>query len=402
MDAQKKKIFGNTLYTIGGALVLNGVLQLFVYPKLNARLGAEALGTMIYMMGLINILGPSVGQALNNSRLVVRRTHEVTNGDYDVTLLFFTAVGLAVIAVLARTSLPDAGTVFIMALTGLLTVFRFYGDVEYRMSLNYRRYFIYYSAAGTGYLIGYLIFLLTGNWYFIFLVGEALALAYLSLKGTVFKDFFRTGPGFKIVEVKGLTLVLSYLITNTTFNIDRLVLKNMIGGTAVTEYYVASLIGKTLVLLVAPVNTIIISYLTKEKKALGKSRFLKFSGAGLLVAAAFFGVCEAATPVFIRLFYTDLAEATAPYITVINLTQILSVLSAYLFILVLTFTEARWQLILQCAHLVLLALLVFTMTGSGGLMGFSCAVLIANTFRIAAVLVLGLLKAGRTKEVVCK
>ena len=32
------KIARNTLYTIGGALVLNGVLQLLIYPQLAARL----------------------------------------------------------------------------------------------------------------------------------------------------------------------------------------------------------------------------------------------------------------------------------------------------------------------------------------------------------------------------
>ncbi len=398
MEKQKKIIFGNTLYTIGGALVLNGVLQLFVYPKLNARMGAEAVGTMIYIMGLINILGPSAGQALNNSRLVVRRRYEVENGDYNCLLLFFSVIGIAVLILLAGNAIPDVFSGFLLFAVSLFTVFRFYGDVEYRMSLNYRQYFLYYSIAGAGYLLGYLIYLETNNWYFIFLTGEALSLLFVGSTGTIFRNFFRRSRNFKIVCARGSMLVLSYLITNITFNIDRLVLKNMIDGTAVTEYYVASLIGKTLVLLVAPVNTIIISYLTREKKVFLRSRFLKFSGLGLLAAAVFFAVCEFATPLFIRLFYPDLAGVTAPYITIVNLTQILSVLSAYLFIIVLTFTEEKWQLILQCGHLALLTALVLPLTAACGLMGFSAAVLAANAVRVGAVLILGLLKAGKDKS----
>lgn len=48
-------------------------------------------------------------------------------------------------------------------------------------------------------------------------------------------------------------------------NMDRLVIKQILGNEQVTQYYVVSLIGKTLVLLIAPINTIVISYLTKER-----------------------------------------------------------------------------------------------------------------------------------------
>lgn len=75
--------------------------------------------------------------------------------------------------------------------------------------------------------------------------------------------------------------MFSYLITNLTLNIDRLALEHMIGHLAVTQYYVTSLIGKTLVLLVAPVNTIIISYLTRNRREWAGSSSLCLPGSGL-------------------------------------------------------------------------------------------------------------------------
>ena len=193
---------------------------------------------------------------------------------------------------------------------------------------------------------------------------------------------------------RGSILVLSYLVTNTTLNIDRLVLKNTLGGTAVTQYYVVSLIGKTLVLFIAPINTIIISYLTREKAALGRKRFLTFAGAGLLVSFAFFLCCQIATPIFIRLFYPDLYDSTRQLVTVVNISQILSMLSAYLFILVLTFTGEKWQLALQTGHLIVLFIAIYIAIGSGSLLTFSVAVLAANAIRIAAVLILGFVKSS--------
>lgn len=33
-ETQKKQILGNTVYTMGGMLLMNGVLQLLIYPLL--------------------------------------------------------------------------------------------------------------------------------------------------------------------------------------------------------------------------------------------------------------------------------------------------------------------------------------------------------------------------------
>lgn len=393
-EKKKKKIASNTAYTIAGALVLNGVLQLFVYPRLNAEMGAESIGTVLYLMAFVNILGPSIGQAMNNSRLVLRRDHEVTNGDYDLGLLLFGAVGICVSLVMARGSLGDAGTAAAVALVILVTIFRYYGDVEYRLSLNYRNYFIYYTACGAGYAVGYGVYRLTGRWVVIFLAGEACALLYVAVTGDVFRRFFRRSVNFGLVLGRGATLTVSYFLTNLTLNIDRLVLQNQVGAEAVTQYYVASLIGKTLVLFIAPVNTIMISYLTREKTTLDRRQFLRFAGMGIGVGAVFFLLCQIGTPIFVRLFYPDLAASTRGIYTVVNLTQILAMLSAYLFILVLTFAEEKWQLILQGLHLAILLVLVFTMT-KGSIRGFSYAVLIANSLRILAVLTLGGIKARK-------
>ena len=60
---KQKKIVSNTAYTIGGALLMNGVLQVLVYPLLNRFMGSDQLGELLYLMGLVAILCPSVGQA---------------------------------------------------------------------------------------------------------------------------------------------------------------------------------------------------------------------------------------------------------------------------------------------------------------------------------------------------
>lgn len=392
---QGKQILGNTAYTMGGMLLMNGVLQLAVYPLFNARMGQAQLGNVLYIMGLVSILCPSVGQALNTSRLVVRRTCQVSNGDYDRLLLLFAGVG-GVIAILGSGSFVGGfGSMALTLILVLFTAFRYYGDVEYRLNLNYKRYFIYYALTAAGYLAGYGLYRLTGNWFLVFLTGEGAALAYVGITGNVFKNFWKKSEYFRTACMRGFFLTISYLITNTTLNMDRLALKHLVGNEAVTWYYVVSLIGKTMVLLVAPINTIVISYLTRRERTLNRKEFTLAAGAGFLVSLLFFLCCQIGTPLFVRIFYPDLYESVRSLVTVVNLTQVLALYSAFLFILVLTFTDETWQLILQGAHLVIMAALVLIFTVRGGITGFAWAALTANALRVAAVIILGYGKIRR-------
>ena len=45
---QKKGIAVNTLYTMGGLLFMNAVLQIVITPLLNRMMGAEQLGGLVH------------------------------------------------------------------------------------------------------------------------------------------------------------------------------------------------------------------------------------------------------------------------------------------------------------------------------------------------------------------
>lgn len=382
---------------MGGLIFMNAVLQIVITPLLNRVMGAEQLGGLLYITGLIAIVCPSVGQALNTSRLVVRRNYAVTNGDYDWILLVFGAIGSGVALWMSRNSLESIPMAIGAFLLFMFTVFRYYGDVEYRLNLNYKRYFIYYLLIGLGYLAGFGVYYVTGQWVWIYLIGEGAALLFVGLTGSVFHQFFQRSQYFSTALGRGFFLIMSYLITNTTMNMDRLVIKQVLGNEQVTWYYVVSLIGKTLVLLIAPINTIVISYLTKRKELLTRSQFGKAVLAGGGVSLVFFLACQVGTPLFVWLFYRNLYDSVKGLVTAVNLAQILGLFSAFLFILVLTFTDEKWQLWIQLAHFAVLLVTSVLAARVYGMIGFAGASLGANSLRVAAVIILGLVKAGKDK-----
>ena len=70
---QKKGIAVNTLYTMGGLLFMNAVLQIVITPLLNRMMGAEQLGGLFFVCGgeltrrtRCGADGKSSGQAAGN------------------------------------------------------------------------------------------------------------------------------------------------------------------------------------------------------------------------------------------------------------------------------------------------------------------------------------------------
>ena len=153
-----------------------------------------------------------------------------------------------------------------------------------------------------------------------------------------------------------------------------------------------------MVLLIAPVNTIIISYLTKRKELLNRTQFLKAALAGGVVSFLFFLASQIGTPLFVWLFYRNLYSTVKGLMTTANLAQILGLYSAFLFIIVLTFTEEKWQLWLQTAHFIILVIASVICTKMFGIQGFAWALLGANALRVAAVIILGTIKAEKGRN----
>ena len=105
---QKKRYCGKyPVYDGAVCFFMNAVLQIVITPLLNRMMGAEQLGGLLYITGLVAIICPSIGQALNNSRLVVRRDFDVTNGDYDWLLLGFGLIGSIVALFMSGKSLES-------------------------------------------------------------------------------------------------------------------------------------------------------------------------------------------------------------------------------------------------------------------------------------------------------
>ena len=401
----KKKLKGvitDSLWSILALMILNVVTQFLLYPILRNVLGAEEYGNALYVIGAINIMATACGSSVNLARLVASVKGKTYNIDSTIWLLGMQIVIIPVCwAVLkaAHLSTSPEQILFTWALASA-TIWRYYSDVEFRLSTHYKGYFVYYLIISLGYLLGIALFKVAKIWHLILLPGELAGLVYVWLKGSIYK---RDGAFSKerfMPYLKSIgSLMAAQLLVNVVFNADRLILKNMIDGEAVTLYYVASLMGKTIALVTVPLTSVIIGHLVKTKGIMSVKNYIILSAVGVVLTGVALLACVLGSHIFAYLFYPQEYEAAKSLFWTANLAQIFYFATCILTTVLLRYIEEKFQLIINVVYVSTFAVVTIGATKLWGLNGFAVGTLISNAFRYLFTTALGVVElkkaAGR-------
>lgn len=387
------------MYSIAALVLYNGVIQFVVYPFFNNEMGAAAFGVVLSLHSILIIIAGACGGAANNSRMVTKLKFTSSNGDYNF-ILFFLGVasmiaGAIYFAVTARSAVTPVAVLLYAGLMFFM-LFRFYGDVEFRLRIDFKRYFIYYFLISTGYCLGLYIYQMTGQWVLALLLGEILAVGYVIWKGHIFTPSVCERTQYTSKVWKSITfLLVANLISLLVVNADRILLLFFEGGAAVTAYYVASLLGKLLALLTGPLSGVMLSYLVKYDISLSSRIFLQWIGLILLMSAVAFACCLLVSPWFIRWLYPSLLEIATPILALAIAGQIIYFAAGILRTVLLRFYEEKYQTYLNVIYCIGFFAITILALMFGGLNEFAWAVLIANVGYFLLLSVFGLYKSNK-------
>lgn len=369
----KKKMLADSAYSVSGLVFMNAVLQLAVYPIWERRLGAETLGDILYLISLMSVFAVSMGVSVGYARMRKSVSAKTRNTPYMVILACASLVALDVaflVSMLGGVELDLAET-FLLGLLMCATMWRYYADVEYKLYLNYKRFFIYYSLIGGGYLVGLLLFYITELWLLALLAGELFGLLYVLLRGRIFIiDDEPFTPELDFAAKLSLTFFGAEVLSTFIFNADRIILRSLIGSEAVADYYVASLFGKTAALLTVPLSGVVIGYLAKYKGVLSHklmNMITAGAGIGIFLGSA---ACTVASNIFIPIIYPDRLDAVKAYFVSANLSQILYFASNVITVILLRFARSKYQLYVNAAYAVAFVLICIPCAIFGGLRAF--------------------------------
>lgn len=377
-----------------GLIAMNGVIQLILYPGFQRHLGTESFGQVLTLLSIISIMGSTFGTAANYSRMVAKTKKIECKGDYNIFLFIIAAlcvpVSIAGLMWLGNGSvLMFAGFLVLM----IMTVFRYYSDVEFRLDVNYRGFLIYYILISVGYVVGIVIFPVTHSWIIAMLIGEALAVGFVFLRGSLYKGaFIKKSDYFKDNMKSVVILSLTELIASVILNADRLMLQAIAGGVAVTIFYAATLVGKMISLISMPLNGVIMGHLARYDGKLSGNTFLKLCAAVIGFGAVLDVLCVGVSIVFVMIMYPDIYADVKPYLWIANAGQIYYFLSNTLTVVLLRFTDEKYQLYIHIVYMIVFIIFAVPMTLMWEIWGMAWALLIVNLIKIIAIMVVGKMK----------
>lgn len=381
----------NLIYSVLGLVVFNAIIQFVLYPFFNNKLGEDKFGVILTLISLVTIASSSIGCAANSARMSYEKEKESENGDYNITILLFNILGIAFIIIsLLVLKTFDVITAIFLVILMVLTSFRYYANVEYRKNLKFSSFFIFHLLISVGYCVGCLLYLIIPIWELAMILGECAALAFVFIRGTVFKSFFRTSIHKKKIFILTCSLFIGELINAVILNADRLLLYKMMDSNAVTTFYVASLVGKIVAMITIPLSGVIIGYLSRYTGNISKKFVLIYMGGVFILGVIALICCLIASPLIIKILYPNMYESCKNIIFFAALSQVIFFCSNVAITLVVKFMNSKFQLIINIVHLIVYVIAAIVGIKINGLIGFSIGISIANLIKFILIVFISL------------
>ena len=400
-----RPLFSDSMWSIAGLMFMNLIAQFVVYPFWRQKVGGEAYGHIVTYMSVINVLSVAIGSGCNYARMRQSSRAATNNREYNIFLSVVSILMIPLVFFLRaiHALAMDEPTTFFYFLLMVSMLWRYYADVQFRLSVDYKGFFLYYFCIGLGYLAGCVLYVITGFWPISLLVGEICGLLFVAVKGTVFKPAkTKNKVNIKSVSQTIFFLVSTNLLLNLIFNADRLLLGALSSGTAVTIYYLASLLGKTVSLITTPMNGVIVGYAARYKgKLTGKLLAVIIVLLVLLSLLATAG-CVIASHILIPLLYPNDYEQARSFFPIANFSQVIYCTTNVLTTFLLCFMASKYQLLINVVYAAAFIGIGIPAVLYNGLAGFVWGLAAVNLIRALTAVLCGVFAGvDRTSEEEC-
>ena len=266
----KRKIVSDITLNILASVIPIFVLQFLALPLVASKIDSDSYGQLLTIVGLMNLSAATLGNVLNNSRLINYKKYEELKieGDFNILLGVFFIINICImfLGLWYYEKIFNMVNIFLIMFASIFLLADGYGRVEFRIKLNFKYILMDSIFLMIGYGIGLIIFMISGYWRFIYLCGFVSSFLFVFNKTTIFRESFRKTALFKETTSQTRLLLISGLLLGTATYVDRLLLYPLLGGAAVSIYYTATILGKTISLFVQPIAGVILSYLAQLKK----------------------------------------------------------------------------------------------------------------------------------------
>lgn len=354
------------------------VLQFVVQPIIARRLGVDLNGQYLTLMSLNYFLIGVTAAVLNTVRMLQEEEYQKKGirGDFNFFFLIYALI-LAVIMPIGY--ILYTGTINILEiafylLIGLLYLYHDYIFAQYRLRMQFNKILINNGILVVGYFLGIICFIYVfPYWQIIYIIAYLMGGIYDFLNTDFIREPIHITPLFKTTLSKIGSLTVANSLNSSITYFDKLLLYPILGGASVSIYNTASLVGKILILVSAPLNSLLLSYLVKMDSFNLKTvkRHLWKIVLVLIIGYAF---CVVIGYPLTSFLYPQWAEQSHIYIPITVAANLFILVGNLVNTILIRFYKTSFQMIVQAFNVTLYLVISLSFLRFWGLLGFSVGV----------------------------
>lgn len=387
----RKKIIQDLILNIISSFIVTAILQIMVYPILSDKISDSLFGSVLTLTGLSNALGVMFGSSLNNIQLLNQNKYNTKSGNYGILLKYTNLIVILLSIVIGFLFIKSImiGELIIFIFIPLLTMLRAYMNIYYRLNLDYKNIFLHMLSTGLGYIVGLFLYSLINMWTIIFFTGELFAFIFAYLTTDFKKREKCKDENYMEIKNQYIQLVGANSVSNLLTYLDRFIINPILGANNVSLYFIASIVGKVVGIVLQPLSSIILTYISKLKNINERKLFTLIITIVGIFGIGIFMLTIYITPIVIKILYKDSFEAVKQYFNIANLSAILMVMGSLIQPLILKYCPMWWQGVIQSIYTLIYVVLGIIMMRRNGLQGFGIVAVLANLVRIAFLIFVG-------------
>lgn len=380
-----KIITGDMFLNIIATMMPIFVLQFILLPKVAQTYNGYEYGLMLTLISLITLSVQALSISLTNSRLLLDQQYKDKgfNGDFNILLIFYTIINIMILIIgtylyVGEINLTNISLILIFSTAQLV---RRYLLVSFRIRIFYKGILFSNIILVIGYFLGILLFLFTEVWQLIYITGEFLSLIYVIKKTKLLREPIKITPFFKKTTKYGFIMLCASFMGTAISNIDRLLLYPLLGAKMVTIYYISTLFGKSISLLIGPINNVILTYISKMKKfEVNLFKLMLFTSI-ILGAICYVFILLISEPILTLIYPVYVSEAM-DLIYITSLTAIVMMISNVINPVIMRFCNISWQIWINFSNIVIYCIIAYYLVGMYNIYGFCYAALIASVVKL--------------------
>lgn len=386
----KKKIIFDVILNMAATFIPMFALQFIILPQVALKISADSYGQLLAIMAFIYMSASSFGSVLNNSKLIHYKRYEELKiqGDFKIILVIFQVLNaiIMIFGLLYYGKSLNALSHISLVLISSILLFNAYASVEFRINLNFKYILMNSIMLFFGYLMGFVMFLFTGYWSLIYLCGFGFNIPYIIKKTNILHEKFSKTPLFRITLKEIMLLLVSGMLVSLGAYADKLIIFPLLGGTAVSIYYTATILGKTIALAIVPITSVLLSYLAHMKKFSSNNFKLLLLISSIVGLIGYWSVILVSKQL-LSLVYPQYVEDAIQYIPITTLSIILTIIGSVINPVLLKFSSAKWQIFINGLYMLIYIPLSMYLLSLYGLMGLCVGILIVNIIKLLIMIV---------------